>query len=142
MARYLTQDKVQDVFEAMFDAREKWRNIGGVFRLLDATLDDIRAEENGMDDRLSRVIKAWLRQHGGTERCTWTAVADVLDNATVGYGELARKVRERRCVQAPLGAAESGPKTPGNDQIDGRACGKSACMCISSYYYNHAHLFS
>ena len=70
----------------------------GVFSLLDATLDAIRAEENGMDDRLRRVIKAWLQQHGDTERCTWTAVADVLDNATAGRRDLGRKLRQSRSV--------------------------------------------
>ena len=86
---FLSEDDTQAVFEAMYEARDKWRNIGGVFSVPGATLNAIRKEEKGdMDESLRRVIEAWLRQHGGTERCTWTAVADVLDNVTVGRRDL------------------------------------------------------
>ena len=64
---FLSEEATQDVFEAMYEAREKWRNIGGVFRLLDATLDAIRAEENGQRRRSGRSGKRCTTFYDGVD---------------------------------------------------------------------------
>ena len=80
----------------MYDAREKWRNIGGVFHLSQSTLKNINAENQTNDDKLRSVITEWLNKYGGTEECTWTHVAMALRNKTVAREDLAREVFEQR----------------------------------------------
>ena len=91
----LTIDNTQDIFEMMYDAREKWRNIGGVFHLSQSTLNNINAENQNNDDKLRSVITEWLNKYGGTEDCTWTHVAMALRNKTVAREDLAREVFEQ-----------------------------------------------
>ena len=94
-AHTLTVDDAHDVLEMMFGAREKWRRIGGVFRLSQSTLDNIDAENSHNDDKLSNVIIKWLRKYGGTEKCTWAHVAMALRNKTVAREDLAQEVFEQ-----------------------------------------------
>ena len=94
-AHILTVDDAHDVLEMMFGAREKWRRIGGVFRLSQSTLDNIESENKQNDDKLSNVIIQWLRKYGGTENCTWTHVAMALRNKTVAREDLAQEVFEQ-----------------------------------------------
>ena len=95
VAHILTVDNAHDVLESMFGAREKWRRIGGVFRLSQSTLDNIESENKQNDDKLSNVIIQWLRKYGGTEKCTWAHVAMALRNKTVAREDLAQKVFEQ-----------------------------------------------
>ena len=88
-------ENTQDVFEMMYEAREKWRSIGGVFRLTEATLNNIDVENRNNDDKLRKVITEWLNKYGGTEECTWTHVAMALRNKTVAREDLAREVFEQ-----------------------------------------------
>ena len=91
----LNIDNTQDIFEMMYDAREKWRNIGGVFLLSQSTLNNINAENQNNDDKLRSVITEWLNKYGGTEECTWTHVAMALRNKTVAREDIAREVFEQ-----------------------------------------------
>ena len=91
----LTIDNTQDIFMMMYDAREKWRNIGGVFLLSQSTLNNINPENQNNDDKLRSVITEWLNKYGGTEECTWTHVAMALRNKTVAREDLAREVFEQ-----------------------------------------------
>ena len=91
----LTVDNTQDVFEMMYDARRKWRNIGGYFRLSESILENIDVENQNNDDRLRKVIIEWLKKFGGTDKCTWTQVALALRNHTVDREDLAQKVFEK-----------------------------------------------
>ena len=91
----LTVDNTQDVFEIMYDARRKWRNIGGYFRLSESILENIDVENQNNDDRLRKVIIEWLKKFGGTDKCTWTQVAMALRNHTVDREDLAQKVFEK-----------------------------------------------
>ena len=90
----LTIDNAQDVFEMMYEAREKWRNIGGAFRLTPSTLNNINLESPNNDDKLRNVIIEWLNRCGGTGDCTWTHVAMALRNKTVAREDVAREVLE------------------------------------------------
>ncbi|CAI8007959.1 hypothetical protein GBAR_LOCUS5503, partial [Geodia barretti] len=91
----LTIDNTQDVFEKMYEAREKWRNIGGVFHLSESTLDNIDFENRNNDDKLRKVIIEWLNRYGGTGDCTWTHVAMALRNKTVAREDVAPEVLEQ-----------------------------------------------
>ena len=91
----LTIDNTQYVFEMMYEAREKWRNIGGVFRLSESTLDNIDSENRNNDDKLRKIIIEWLNKYGGTGDCTWTHVAMALRNKTVAREDVAREVLEQ-----------------------------------------------
>ncbi|CAI8052917.1 hypothetical protein GBAR_LOCUS28948, partial [Geodia barretti] len=91
----LTIDNTQDVFEMMYEAREKWRNIGGVFRLSESTLKNIDSENRNNDDKLRKVIIEWLNRYGRTGNCTWTTVAMSLRNKTVAREDVAREVLEQ-----------------------------------------------
>ena len=88
-------DSTQDVLEMMYEAREKWRFIGGIFRLTEPTLNNIDLENRNNDDKLRKVITEWLNKYGGTEECTWTHVAMALRNKTVAREDLAREVFEQ-----------------------------------------------
>ena len=88
-------DSTQDVLEMMYEAREKWRFIGGVFHLTEPTLNNIDLENRSNDDKLRKVITEWLNKYGGTKECTWTHVAMALRNKTVAREDLAREVFEQ-----------------------------------------------
>ena len=79
----------------MYEAREKWRNIGGVFHLSESTLKNIDSENRNNDDKLRNVIIEWLNRYGGTGDCTWTHVAMALRNKTVAREDVAREVLEQ-----------------------------------------------
>ena len=102
----LSIDNAYDVFEAMYEARDKWRNIGGAFRVPDSTLSCIAQEEDSADDRLYRVIKAWLENGGGTSACTWSVVAETLKKKTVGREHIAREVEEKYLKQIPQASSQ------------------------------------
>ena len=97
----LSIDDAYDVFEAMYKACNRWRNIGGAFRVPDSTLSCIALEEDSAEDRLYRVIKAWLENGGGTSACTWALVAETLRKITVGRDDIAREVEKKYLKQMP-----------------------------------------
>ena len=86
----LTIDNTQKIFEIMYDARKKWRSIGGIFNVSESTLDNIDAENKHNDDKLRSVIIEWLKMLG--EPCTWSQVAMALRNKTVAREDLALQV--------------------------------------------------
>ena len=91
----LTAEDAFDVYEMMFDAREKWRFIGGFLRVSQSTLNNIDAENKTSEDKLYKVIIEWLNKCGRTSSCTWSQVALALRNKTVGRGDLAQEVCEK-----------------------------------------------
>ena len=95
IAHTLTIDNAHKVFEMMYEARDKWRSIGGIFNLSQATLKNIDSENKYNDDKLREVIIEWLNKYGGTENCTWVHVAMALRNKTVAREDLAQEVFEQ-----------------------------------------------
>ena len=120
----LTVDNTQDVFEMMYDAREKWRNIGGFFRLSESTLNNIDAELRKNDDKLRSVISEWLKKFGGMGICTWTQVAMALRNKTVGHEDLAQEVFEKYPRTKDITSISVGPEDHTGSQ-DGTAAHKA-----------------
>ena len=106
----LSLENTQDVFEAMYEASDKWKNIGGVFRVPDPSLSSIAQEESSSDGRLRRVIRSWLEKCAGTPSATWAEVARTLRNVTVGRDDLARKVEEEH-LQHTLQPSQGGIST-------------------------------
>ena len=95
VAHTLTEDNTHKVFEMMYEAREKWQSIGGIFLISQSTLDNIESDNKNNDDKLRKVIIEWLRKYGGTENCTWAHVAMALRNKTVAREDLAQEVFEQ-----------------------------------------------
>ena len=95
IAHTLTIDNAHKVFEMMYEAREKWRSIGGIFNLSQTTLKNIDSENKYNDDKLREVIIEWLNKYGGTENCTWAQVTMALRNKTVAREDLAQEVFEQ-----------------------------------------------
>ena len=91
----LTEDNTHKVFEIMYEAREKWQSIGGIFHISQSTLDNIESDNKNNDNKLRKVIIEWLRKYGGTENCTWAHVAMALRNKTVAREDLAQEVFEQ-----------------------------------------------
>ena len=94
-SKTLTTDDAYVVLEMMFDAREKWRFIGGFLRLSQSTLNNIDAESRTNEEKLYNVIIEWLCQYGRTPSSTWSQVALALRNKTVGREDLAQEVCEK-----------------------------------------------
>ena len=91
----LSVDNTYDILEAMYDARDKWRNIGGIFHVPESTLRCIALEEADNEGKLRRVIIAWLEREGGTGNCTWALVVSALRNKTVNRSDVAGEVCEK-----------------------------------------------
>ena len=108
----LTIKDTHKVNEAMFDARDKWRSIGGIFHLSPSTLRNIDADNRNNEDRLYNVIIEWLKRG---ESCSWGQVVMALRNKTVAREDLAQEVLqlypqpELECATVPSGPASSLP---------------------------------
>ena len=101
---------LEDTQDVMYEARDKWQNIGGVFHVPDPSLSSIAQEESSSDGRLRRVIRSWLEKCAGTPSATWAEVAHTLRNVTVGRDDLAWKVEEKY-LQHTLQPSQGGIST-------------------------------
>lgn len=104
----LSIDDTQDVYEAMYDAQEKWYNIGGVFRIPESELISIGDRSESDELKLRRVIVAWLHKNIGSKNCNWNAVIQALRNKTVNREDLASKVVEDHVLFIASGDLTSG----------------------------------
>ena len=93
-AGYLNIDDLGDVVEAVWEAREKWYNIGLKLGISASTLDAInKAVNQNPDDCITAIIKDWLKN--GKPKPLWAAVADALKSPMVGYGNLAEQLPQQ-----------------------------------------------
>ena len=108
----LTMKDTHKVYEAMFDARDKWRSIGGIFHLSPSTLINIDADNKNNEDKLYKVIIEWLKRG---ESCSWSQIVMALRNKTVSREDLAQEVLQLhpqpglQCATVPSGSASSLP---------------------------------
>ena len=106
----LTIKDTHEVYEAMFDARDKWRSIGGIFHLSPSTLINIDADNKNNEDKLYYVIIEWLNRD---ESCSWSQVVMALRNKTVAREDLAQEVLQLHpqpgleCATVQSGSAPS-----------------------------------
>ena len=78
--------------EQMWEAREKWYNIGLYFEIKSSQLDVIISEsKDDIDEMFRKMIKQWL-QVGHC--CNWKTVYDALKSPTVSKESTAEKLSE------------------------------------------------
>lgn len=76
----------------MWEAREKWYNIGLCFNIPPSKLDVIKKESvDDIDEMFRKMIKEWL-QKGYC--CNWKTAYDALKSPTVDKGSTAENLRE------------------------------------------------
>ena len=134
---------MQDVFEEMYEARDKWQNIWGIFAvfgLSDTTLSSIAQEESSTDGRLCCAVRAWLEMCRGTPSATWAEVARTLRNETVGRDDLARKVEEKFDIPQP--ARKAVEQETLEIEEDQEIVNERGVSYQDSYKYLHANNFS
>ena len=82
-------DDFKDVQAALWDARDKWYNIGVQLNMSIASLDAIRRENRDNPDTcFNEMLSNWLRN--GRPPLTWNNLADALRSRPVGCGHLIR----------------------------------------------------
>ena len=135
----LTIDNAQDVFEMMYEAREKWRNIGRAFRLTPSTLNNINLESQNNDDKLRNVIIEWLNRCGGTGDCTWTHVAMALRNKTVAREDVAREVLEHHPQPWSVPPPHTSPDSGSGTTADTPKPSTSHPQAGNQYYWYKLH---
>ena len=72
----------------MWDAREKWHNIGVRFKIGVQNLKVI-GKYGDVDKKFNLVVIKWLERG---DNCTWNNICDVLRHRTVDRGGLATKI--------------------------------------------------
>ena len=87
----LTQDDLKDVLEVLWNARDKWYNIGLQLRIDPSTLDAIAMEtmKHESDERLRHTLLSWLRSAG---KKTWKMLYDALRVSSVNEENTATEV--------------------------------------------------
>jgi hypothetical protein len=90
--RLLVDRDLLTVMEQMWEAREKWYNIGLYFKIPSSQLDVIKSEtKDDIDEMFRKMIKQWL-QVGHC--CNWKTVYDALKSPTVSKEPTAEKLSE------------------------------------------------
>ena len=82
-----------EVLDALQGKAAKWETIGLQLHLSTDELDIIKADCDGVEERLTRVIRKW--QSKAEPRPTWRAVIDALRAPSVGEAVLAKQLEER-----------------------------------------------
>ncbi len=83
--RVLTDDDLQEVYEAVYEARDKWFNMGMALKLKVGSLNAIKAGSGDVDENCLNMLQEWL--HNGTNK-TWRAIAEALGSKTVARIDL------------------------------------------------------
>ena len=80
------------VIEAIWEARKKWFYIGLNLGIKKEKLEDIKRENQDVDDRFTEMVLTWLSNDKDTYTCTWATLATVLRSPSVRFGQLADKL--------------------------------------------------
>ena len=86
-------DELGDVYTKLYDARNKWFNIGLALKISYSTLESIESEKPDNSDRLRKML-AHRIQSGGP--LTWTDMCSCLRHPTVERNDLANEVDQGR----------------------------------------------
>ena len=107
----LTTSNILEVLENVWEARQRWYNIGIQLKLKISDLDVIRQPGNqSADECVVEMLKFWLRRGGAT----WEALIDALKHKTVGYPILANQI----ATVGTLAADRSEGHVPTNKWIE------------------------
>ena len=88
-------DDLFDIEAELVDVRAKWRQIGSALRLRAPTLDDIEANRQGVEARLSAVLQKWLQKNYNVKRFgepSWSLVVRAVSHPA-GGGDCALALR-------------------------------------------------
>ena len=88
-------DDLFDIEAELVDVRAKWRQIGSALRLRAPTLNDIEANRQGVEARLSAVLEKWLQKNYNFERFgepSWSLVVRAVSHPA-GGGDRALALR-------------------------------------------------
>ncbi len=94
----LNQSDLKQVYNAVFEARAKWRRIGLQLELTHGDLEAIDSHYRNPDDQLEEVLAKWLK--GG--EATWRQLTEALYSVPVGETALAKQIRMKHCQQGRL----------------------------------------
>lgn len=92
VADYLNPNDLRKVYEAVFDMRAKWKQLGLQLNILPGSLDAIDQKCKGNpDDCLYEVLKDWLSKE---EAANWEQLVTALRQESVGETRLAYKIEK------------------------------------------------
>ncbi len=83
----LNQSDLKQVYNAVYDARAKWRKIGLQLKLTHGDLEAINSQYQNPGDQLEQVLAQWLK--GG--EATWRQLMKALCTVPVGETALAKQ---------------------------------------------------
>ena len=86
----LEMKDLADVQEALWPARTAWRNIGIRLKLEVHDLEAIDVQGGKPGDKFTRMLTLRFRK---CEPLTWKDLKDVLNNPTVGMGDVAKTLQ-------------------------------------------------
>ena len=90
-AGYLTINELDSVLKKVWEARNKWQNIGLALGVSQDDLDAIRVSNSDDADKcFAQVLAKWLRSCSRSK--SWRVLADALRSPTVGYQCLANNI--------------------------------------------------
>ena len=82
---------LKDILEAVWDARNKWMNIGIQLNIVKTDLDEINTVQKGNpEDCLREMLSLWLKQVKHPP--TWSVLIAALKKPTVGLQQLAEQI--------------------------------------------------
>ena len=68
---------MKDVFKELLPLATNWMTIGTLLGIEEHILDVIKSDEDGVNDRLRKMISEWLKRVDPTP--TWRDLADAVD---------------------------------------------------------------
>ena len=80
------------VVENLCEVKEKWYSIGLQLKIPSSILDSIEKEDNTLNDKLTSMIKSWLKS---TSSKSWMVVCDALKTLSVGENVLAGRLQKK-----------------------------------------------
>ena len=82
------------MLEALWSAREKWFYIGLKLGIKPDKLEDIKKENQTLDNRFTSMVIEWLGKKDATR--TWTVITEVLKSRMVGFVALADELLRKQ----------------------------------------------
>ena len=83
------------MYNAVFEARAKWRRIGLELDITSGTLDAIDQRFSNPTDRLEQVLSSWLSKGSAT----WKQLVEALFSVPVGETQLSKQIQKKYCHQ-------------------------------------------
>ena len=98
----LSINDLGDVRAAVFNARNKWYDIGLALKVPVTTLDSTDSQFDNHSDKLREMLKVWLKT---AAKPAWKDILDALKSPVVGEPTLASEIEAKHCTTAETGQA-------------------------------------